>query len=236
MGVGFLFQRGSRRAGPLRLVVREPKKWSPVGSREDCPSQAWLAAAVTGVLLAFAGLGAWGLSARWQSQEMARENERLAARLREAQPARGPFDPQTGLVEPGVLRGWVILKTWDGKRRPAPHVRLKLYDRQKIEAHLAAEIPRILKAEGRGALATLVAELPEPIATSVTDSNGAFEFRSEQPGDFVIVASALIHPQGVLRVWFLGVDAADPFNTPIFLTESNALVSLDPLLAIQPAR
>lgn len=193
----------------------------------------WLLLAI----LVLAGLAAgWAV---WESLAL-RQAEEEAARLRAELKARATLQTQEttpgDVAPPGVLRGRVILRNAQGRRIALPAIKVKLYRGEELQRHLQQHIPAILASGASDPLHQLLSQLPDPILSSLSDANGVFEFRGLAKEDYILHSSILDSASGKLRTWFLSVDGGDALNTPIYLTESNAMVVLEPLLIIQPAR
>ncbi|MFA7345282.1 MAG: hypothetical protein WC003_13340 [Terrimicrobiaceae bacterium] len=139
----------------------------------------------------------------------------------------------------GQVRGRVIIRDAGNKRVSLPGIKVRLYRRSDIEAHLAARQADIAEAEGgdpaRLALHFLK-NLPEAIEVTSTNSDGRFEFQIPEPGEYVIQTGIRSGKTGAMRLWFVAFDSRDPLNTAVDITESNAVRQFTPLLMLVEGR
>ena len=138
-----------------------------------------------------------------------------------------------------LVRGKVIIRDATGKRTVLPGIKVRLYPRAELEAFLSGRYACISEAGGTDPahLSThFLKNIPVPIETTTTDSDGRFECNIPQPGEYVIQTSIRSAKTGELRLWFVNFDSRDPLNTPVDITESNAVQQFNPLLMLVEGR
>ncbi|MCX7869773.1 MAG: hypothetical protein N2322_07450, partial [Terrimicrobiaceae bacterium] len=213
-----------------------PRAWSTGrGSRRPSPAGP-LAALMILLLLAGAAIGSWGVLQHLDAREWKARAAQLKAELEtlRAAPPAAPQEPD--LAPMGTIRGRVILKSAQGRRIAISGVKLRLFPRAELERHLAEIVPQAAAPGTADPLAALLASLPAAIEVTATDASGVFEFHPPEPGEYVVQTSIVESPTGKLRAWFLAVDTRDHLNTPLFLTEANAVAVINPLLILNEAR
>jgi hypothetical protein len=138
-----------------------------------------------------------------------------------------------------LVRGKVIIRDSTGKRVVLPGIKVRLYPRAEIEAFLSERYSRISEAGGTDPArlcAHFLKDIPSPIETTTTDSDGRFECKVPQPGEYVIQTSIRSAKSGEMRLWFVTFDSRDPLNTPADITESNVVQQFNPLLMLVEGR
>lgn len=138
-----------------------------------------------------------------------------------------------------LVRGRVIIRNKSGKRVALPGIKVKLYARKALEAHLAdrqAKIAEIPNADPARFPGHFLKDIPVPLASTTTDSDGRFEFQLPEPGEYILQTSIRSSKTGELRLWFVRFDSRDPLNTPVDITEANAVRQFHPLLMIMDGR
>lgn len=138
-----------------------------------------------------------------------------------------------------LVRGKVIIRDPTGKRVVLPGIKVRLYPRAEIEAFLSERHSRIAEAGGTDPArlcAHFLKDIPPPIETTTTDSDGRFECKVPQPGEYVIQTSIRSANTGEMRLWFVTFDSRDPLNTPVDITESNVVQQFNPLLMFVEGR
>ncbi len=136
-----------------------------------------------------------------------------------------------------LVRGRVILRDATGKRVALPGVKVRLYSRAAIEAHLAAQAAT--KPETTDATrmsAHFLTELPAAIDNTTTNSDGRFECRIPEPGEYILQTSIRSAKNGAMRLWFVAFDSRDPLNTPVDITEGNVVQQFNPVFMIADGR
>lgn len=140
------------------------------------------------------------------------------------------------VLEPDFIKGRLLLRANDGTLVPQQGVKVLLYNRREIERHLEEALKKEESGSDDAKVAqNLVNTLPFPIATTTTDSKGAYEFRLQAAGDFVLHTNILANGSNPM-LWFLGFNSTEPPYTRIDFTDSNRSTSLVPGLIVVPAR
>jgi len=138
-----------------------------------------------------------------------------------------------------LVRGKVILRNAAGKRIVLPDVKVRLYPRAEIESYLSDRYARIAEAGGAD-LARLSAHflknLPPPLETTTTDSDGRFECKIPKPGEYVLQTGIRSAKTGEVRLWFVAFDSRDPLNTPVDITEANVVRQFNPIFMLSEGR
>ena len=138
-----------------------------------------------------------------------------------------------------LVRGRVIIRDATGQRVVLPGIKIRLYPRAEIEAFLSERYNRIAEAGGTDANrlpAHFLKGIPFPIETTTTDSDGRFECKVPQPGEYVIQTGIRSGKTGGMRLWFVTFDSRDPLNTPVDITETNAVQQFNPLFMLVQGR
>lgn len=212
---------------------REPGSWEIFA---ETPEFRWMLAGLLLALLLVASAAGWAMYERGRAQFAESRLAELEKKSRELENRRKLYDEKTGLLEPGILRGWVILRTRTGERASVPNVALALYDRQTIARHLEEFRMQAGPEPPEVAVQKFVDSLPPPLHLERTQSAGNFEFHTTEPGEYVLVSKIFYEKSRRIRCWLLDVDTRDELNTPIVINEANSARAADPLLWIQPAR
>lgn len=224
-------------------VYREPVVSKPEVEVQELPAptrkvetSGWGIALVILFILATVVAVSWGVL---QSMEVQEWKDRASALLAENEKLRAreaASFAENDLVPPGVIRGRVIFRNAQGRRVLIPGIRLRLFRRAELQEALTPALENLSQTIVPNPLSTLLRGLPTELEATVTDASGAFEFHKQEPGEYVVQTSVVDKRTGRLRAWFLTVDTRDELNTPIFITESNSVAFLDPLLIFNPAR
>ena len=199
------------------------------------------------VLLAFfaAALTIWG--AIFWVGKLAQENAALQTRLELAEATNADLKQKyqsllfaaREVAANDLVRGKVIIRDSTGKRVVLPGIKVRLYPRAEIEAFLSERYSRMAEAGGTDPArlcAHFLKDIPPPIETTATDSDGRFECKIPQPGEYVIQTSIRSAKSGEMRLWFVTFDSRDPLNTPVDITESNVVQQFNPLLMLVEGR
>lgn len=143
------------------------------------------------------------------------------------------------VAESNLVRGRVIVRDANRTRVSLPGIKMRLYPRALIESYLADRYSKIVEAGGLDStqLAThFLKNIPNAIEIVSTNSDGRFEFKIPEPGEYVIQTSIRAAKNGATRLWFVTFDSRDPLNTAVDLTESNAVQQFNPLLMLVEGR
>lgn len=143
------------------------------------------------------------------------------------------------VAESNLVRGRVILRDADGKRVSLPGIKMRLYPRAQMETYLADRYAKIAEAGGTDPTrlaAHFLKNIPNAIEVVSTNSDGRFEFKIPEPGEYVIQTSIRSAKNGAMRLWFVTFDSRDPLNTAVDLTESNAVQQFNPLFMLVEGR
>jgi len=138
-----------------------------------------------------------------------------------------------------LVRGKVIMRNAAGKRVVLPDVKVRLYPRAAIESYLSDRYTRIAEAGGTDMThlsAHFLKNLPAPLETTTTDSDGRFECKIPKPGEYVLQTGIRSAKSGELRLWFVAFDSRDPLNTPVDITESNVVRQFNPIFMLSEGR
>jgi len=138
-----------------------------------------------------------------------------------------------------LVRGRVISRDAAGKRAVLPNVKVRLYPRAEIEAFLSDRFACIAEAGGNdpARLAShFLKNIPLPIEATTTNSDGRFECKIPRPGEYVLQAGLRSAKTGVMQLWFVTFDSRDPLNTPVDITESNAVRQFNPVFMLTEGR
>jgi len=140
------------------------------------------------------------------------------------------------LAELGTVRGSLVMRNMAGKRIAIPGAEVRMFRRNVIEAHLDT---RFTEAAGlpadqqRDAAQFLLLGLSAPLASTITDASGRFEFSVPEPGEYVLI-SQIAAPRP--RLWFVSFDSRDPLNTLVEISEANSVQQLVRSLMILQGR
>lgn len=193
--------------------------------------------------LAVAAAAGTGLYAWTQHDEIASLRSRLAAAEQTNQGWQQKYHQvlfaAREVASEDTVRGRAILRDASGKRIALPGIKVRLYTRSAVESHLSARHEAEVEGEGaeRTRLAThYLKNLPPPLETTSTDSDGRFELKVPEPGEYIIQTSIRSAKSGEMRLWFVAFDSRDPLNTAVDITESNAVQQFNPLLMVVEGR
>ena len=175
------------------------------------------------------------------------ENEELKARVLRSEAANLEWKQKyqnvlfaaREVASNDLVRGRVVVRDAAGKRVVLPGIKVRLYPRQEIETFLSERYARIAEAGGTDPARLSVhflKQLPPPIENVATDSDGRFECKVPEPGEYVIQTSIRSAQSGAMRLWFVTFDSRDPLNTPVDITESNAVQQFNPLFMLVEGR
>lgn len=227
------FSRSKRMAGSGSQ--REARRLRRVRSRNS-----WIL--LLGGFSAAVALGAY----LWVGK-VSGENEELKARLIRSEAANLEWKQKyqnvlfaaREVASNDLVRGKVVIRDAAGKRVTLPGIKVRLYPRQEIETFLSGRYDRIAEAGGTDPARLSVhflKQLPPPLETVATDSDGRFECKVPEPGEYVIQTSIRSSQSGAMRLWFVTFDSRDPLNTPVDITESNAVQQFNPLFMLVEGR
>jgi hypothetical protein len=138
-----------------------------------------------------------------------------------------------------LVRGKVIIRDTAGKRTVLPDVKVRLYPRAELEAFLSERYAHIAEAGGTDPTrlaAHFLKNIPAPIETTTTNSDGRFECKIPKPGEYVLQTGIRSAKTGALRLWFVAFDSRDPLNTPVDITESNVVRQFNPIFMLSEGR
>ena len=138
-----------------------------------------------------------------------------------------------------LVRGKVIMRDAAGRRATLPNVEVRLYSRAEIEAYLSERYAHIAEAgetDPTRLPAHFLKNIPPPIETTTTNSDGRFECRIPKPGEYVLQTGLRSAKTGELRLWFVAFDSRDPLNTPVDITESNVVRQFNPIFMLSEGR
>lgn len=230
----------SKRGTPLAAHAEPPAPSSGQRSHEIPVrrSAAWILAALAVAAAVGTALYAWT-----QHDEITSLRTRLAAAEETNQGWQQKYHAllfaAREVASQDMVRGRAILRNAKGNRIALPGIKVRIYTRSAVEAYLSDR--HQAKSEGEGAGKTSLAShyvknLPPPLETTSTDSDGRFEFKVPEPGEYVIQTSIRSAKSGEMRLWFVAFDSRDPLNTSVDITESNAVQQFHPLLMIVNGR
>jgi len=143
------------------------------------------------------------------------------------------------VADSGQVRGRVIVRDASGTRVSLPGIKVRLYRRTQLETYLADRYAKIAEVGGTDPtrLAThFLKNIPNALEVVSTNSDGRFEFKIPEPGEYVIQTSIRAAKSGAIRLWFVTFDSRDPLNTAVDLTESNAVQQFNPLFMLVEGR
>jgi hypothetical protein len=225
------YSKRSRQAAPNESPRSRGKTNRP-------PVAAWVVVFGALVLSFFLGLLAWK-----QQGEIAGLQARLSAAEATNAEAKEKYQKvlfaSREVAESNLVRGRVILRDASGKRVSLPGIKIRIYPRAQIESHLAARHESVAQAGGTDLfrLAThFLKGMPDPLETTSTDSDGRFELKVPEPGEYVLQTGIRSAKTGEMRVWFVTFDSRDALNTPVDITESNVVRQFNPLLMLVGGR
>lgn len=221
--------RMGKQAGPSKRPLRK---------RSRAIRVAWIAASAAMFLAGCAWILAWT-----RSNEILQLRDRLsrtdAANTVLQEKYHQVLFAAREVAASDLIRGRVIVRAASGKRVALPGIKVRLYTRAEIESRLAEGEKSAGAAAGTGpdqVAAHYLKNLPNPIATSTSDSGGRFEMKIPSPGEYVIQTSIRSMKTGQMKLWFVSFDSRDPLNTPVDLTESNSARQFNPLLMVVEGR
>lgn len=198
----------------------------------------WILALVFLAAAVGAGLLAWS-----QYLEAASLQTRLAAATKEKSELQKQFDQSQfearGGVAKDTIQGQAIVRDTSGKRVVLPGIKVRLFPRKVIDAHLEARQAALTPESGTTAsqLAShFMKNLPAPVDSTTTDSDGRFELKVPEPGGYVLQTSLISAKTREMRLWFVGFDSRDPLNTPVNINDSNGVREYSPLLMVVEGR
>lgn len=199
---------------------------------------AWVVAALALAAALGAGLWAWKVS---------QDQTSLTAAIARSEAANAELKKQYQNVlfaaretaSNDLVRGRVIIRKDSGKRMALPDIKVRLYSRKTIEDHLAERQANIPDAAGTNPAHLslhFLKDLPPPAAITTSGSDGRFEMKIPEPGEYILQTSIRSAKTGQHRLWFVAFDSRDPLNTPVDITESNAVRQFNPLFMIVEGR
>jgi len=137
------------------------------------------------------------------------------------------------------VRGRVIIRNAGGKRIALPGIKVRLYARAEMETYLADRQSRLSEAGGTDPARLslhFLKNLPPPLETTSSDSDGRFELKIPAAGEYILQTSIRSAKTGEMRLWFVAFDSRDPLNTPVDITESHVVRQFNPFLMIVDGR
>ncbi len=234
------FSRKGRNSEPAESA---PAEKQPARAEQE---RSWQSAQVVPWLLAFFALAAAvgaGLFAWTQSAEIATLRDRLATAEQAKAGLQKQYDEallkERDLAPGDLVRGRVIIRSAAGNRTAPPGVKVRLFARSAIADHLEARFAAGTSETGGDPSRLAVhymKDLPSPIETTTTDSDGRFELKVPEPGDYVIQSSLISAKTREMRLWFIAFNSRDPLNTPVDINDSNVVRQFDPLLMLVEGR
>lgn len=228
--VDFVKRPGYLRTAP-NVTFRSPDQ-SLAGKRKR-PVVLTLAAMLGVALIVAVGIASWAIHLQHRNHDLAQQIRSMRTGEQKVEKNR----ISNGLLPPDEISGFVVLRGHAGGRAPGAGLGVKLYPRDQIEKHIA-ERTRKLDEDGvapptqADMAAHYTTDLPEPIETIYSGSNGTFRFQLPEPGEYVVHLSILDSETRRQDVWFVGVNSADQMNTPVELSEQSSTTNFSPLLII----
>lgn len=199
---------------------------------------AWSLAAVS-LVLAIAG-GLWALKVTYDARTTTEHLAKAEARIAEiTQKYNDVLFAASEIAPPDTVRGRIIVRNAAGKRVILPSVKLRLYRQADIEAYLSKrfqELPSAGSLAPTALAAFFLRDLPPAVANTTSNSDGRFEFKIPEPGEYVIQTSIRYAKTGELRLWFVSFDSTDTLNTAVDITESNVVQQVVEYLMITKGR
>lgn len=194
---------------------------------------AWIVAALAAIAGVAAALWGWNqtLAAEILRQRLTAAREAAAADKEEVEAAEE-------MAPEGTIRGRVILRDPNGRRRLVTGMKVRLYKRKALDqaVDLRHQEFQSLDVPSQNLAAFYLRGLPHPLAMTATGSDGRFEFSVDEPGDYVVQTSSLDTATRIVRLWLVAVDSTDPLNTPLLISESNAAQVFSPMLIYTEGR
>lgn len=139
----------------------------------------------------------------------------------------------------GMIQGRMVIRDANNRRIAPPNVKVRLFRRETIE-EFANERHATLPEDGATDANRLAvhfgSNLPSPVLSTATDSQGHFELAVPEPGEYVLQSSVRSAKTGESYTWFLSFDSRDALNTPINLNEANRARQFHPLFLISEGR
>lgn len=197
-------------------------------------------------MIGFFALAAMSAAFFWSSR-MSSESASLRAKLSAAEAANSEWEKKyqnvlfaaREVAAKDQVRGRVIIRNPAGKRITLPGIKVRLFRRAEIEAYLAGRNACVAEAGGTDQARLslhFLKNMPAPIETTTTDSDGRFEIKLPAPAEYVLQTSIRSAKTGEMRLWFVAFDSRDPLNTPVDITESNVVRQFNPFLMIFDGR
>jgi hypothetical protein len=139
-------------------------------------------------------------------------------------------------LSPNEIQGRFELPAGAGDSTAVAGVKVILHRRADIEKYLAEALAKVDPAAPAASLASsIVNNLPFPLASTATDSNGFYSLELPEAGDFVLHTN-IVDPEGNAVMWFLAFNPSAPNHGPIDFKKSNAATRLAPGFIITNAR
>ncbi len=224
----------SRRRG--MKAAEESRRGSARKSRQA--ALPWLVAVVAVLVALGAGFFAWKTFAEVDGLKAALAAAMAKNREMEQQYQQVLFSARE-VAASDLVRGRVILRDKSGRRIALPGIKVRLYARKVLDAYLAdrhARISEISDADPVRLPVHFLKDIPIPLASTTSDSDGRFEFQLSEPGEYILQTSIRSSKTGELRLWFVSFDSRDPLNTPVDITEANTVRQFHPLLMVVDGR
>lgn len=196
----------------------------------------WQNAFIICLLVATAAIGAVVF---WASQKFS-ETDSLHSRLQSLEShlaekdttIRRLRDSTRPRLEPNEIQGRFILNS----NRSTAGAKVALFRRAEMEKFIQQTLSSAPPENDEAATArSLTENLPFPIASTATDSEGFYRLEIPEPGEFILHTN-MIGPASKPLVWFLSFSPDDPRHGPIHFTEENASSLISPDLVILKAR
>lgn len=225
-------RRRRRRRRSEDSNIRKPRKRHPAESALP----GWIAALVA--ISVAAGLWAWATSLREQLNISTNQVKELENNLASLKRQIGVL---LEMAPPGVVRGVITTETHAGRLFLLSGISVAAYRLDDVRGALlrVANLPiPVDEQEFASMVSTIQAALPPPIAMSLSDSSGRFEFPIPEPGNFVLVATGLKQVGGNTErlLWTVEVPVSDSPSPVVSLDERNSASLRSPKFKIQPAR
>ena len=135
-------------------------------------------------------------------------------------------------LEPNEIQGRFILNSTEAKSG----AKVALFRRAEIEKFLKEALSKTEPGADETAVAlSITNNLPFPIASTATDSEGFYRLEIPEPGEFILHTN-IVGTSSRTLVWFLSFSPDDPQHGPIHFTEKNASNLISPDLVILKAR
>lgn len=141
----------------------------------------------------------------------------------------------------GILRGVLVTESAPGKLAFLSGVTvaiLRAEDARPAILRMANEPAAVTEGELAAQVTQLQALLPAPLAVTVSDSSGRFEFALPEPGNYILFSTFFLQAStGPSRlVWLIEIENTGEPAQMLSLSEKNAITLNNPAIRIRPAR